>query len=299
LYAFGVHFDEVRPHGLKIAGNANRNVFRLVGAEVVELDGAKLLDHDRVRPGRCRLEVEAVAVQRLGNLPGLSVVGEKAYWTVAVREEIDGVADPHGVVIVGVVTGNLGNTGVLQVGNPNGSGLAAVIPLPGLLPLNMRNVGQASAVGRKRSFRANRDGQLRGKPARDGYRIELKFEVTETISPGDVQNLLAVGCPAENILVGGMVSESLRHTAGCRHHEYIAVTVVFSREGDHRSIRRKAGRRLVSHPRSQAAGIAAVAADDPQVAAIVENNLRFADRRKSQQQGRIALGDCKLSKERN
>ena len=44
----------------------------------------------------------------------LSVVGEKAHWTIAVREEINGVADPHGVVIVGIVAGHLDDAGILQ-----------------------------------------------------------------------------------------------------------------------------------------------------------------------------------------
>ena len=54
----------------------------------------------------------------------------------------------------------------------------------------------------------------------------------------------------------------------------------------------KLGERLVSHRRGQATRIAAVAADDPQVAAVVEDDLRLADSRNPQQQRRIALGNC-------
>jgi hypothetical protein len=41
----------VRPHGLDISGNVDRYVFRLVGLQIVELDGPELLNHNGVGSG--------------------------------------------------------------------------------------------------------------------------------------------------------------------------------------------------------------------------------------------------------
>ncbi len=63
LNAFGFNLGEVRPHRLKVAGNMDFDVCRLMSIQVEKLDGAELLDHDRVRTRRRGLEIEAVAVE--------------------------------------------------------------------------------------------------------------------------------------------------------------------------------------------------------------------------------------------
>src|SRR5208283_206946 len=226
LDAPGLNFGEMRPYGLNVAGNVNGHVSRLMRCQVEELDRAKLLDHDRIRPGRGGFEIEAIAVQSLADLLRPGVVGEEADGSIAVGEEINGVADPHRVVIVGIVAGNFGNARILQVGNPDGRGLAPVIALPRRLPLNVRHVGQVRAIRRKRSFSGDRNRELRGESTIDRYRVKLELEVAETVAPGGEQDFLAVGRPAHHVIVGRMEREPARNAAAGRNDEKVSVAIV-------------------------------------------------------------------------
>ena len=60
-------------------------------------------------------------------------------------------------------------------------------------------------------------------------------------------------------------------------------------KGDHRAIRREVRESLDPDPGCEAVGVAAVAADDPEIVPIVEDDLRLADRGKTQQERGIGL----------
>ncbi len=59
----------------------------------------------------------------------------------------------------------------------------------------------------------------------------------------------------------------------------------------------KCGKNLNADAGGEAVGVAAVAADDPEIAGIVEDDLRLADGGKTQQERRIGLGDGGLQEE--
>ena len=73
------------------------------------------------------------------------VVGEERDRPRAVREEVDGVADPHRVPVVGVLARDLRHARVGEGGDPDGLGLAAAVALPRRLPLEERHVRQAAS----------------------------------------------------------------------------------------------------------------------------------------------------------
>jgi len=68
-------------------------------------------------------------------LPRGGVVAEERDGAVAVGEEVDLATHPNRVRVVGVVAWNLYQVEGLEVDDPDGGGLAAVIALPRGLPL--------------------------------------------------------------------------------------------------------------------------------------------------------------------
>src|SRR5215469_3904170 len=143
-------------------------------------------------------------VQGFADLFCLGVICEEADRTIAVREEIDRVADPHGVMIVRVLARDLDDAGVFEIGDPDGSGLPAVVSLPRFLPLGMGNVGDVGPIRRKAGIFGSRKWQSGWRSAFDWNRIELILEGCEARSPGDEKNILAVGIQARDKLFGGM-----------------------------------------------------------------------------------------------
>src|SRR5262249_23922968 len=67
---------------------------------------------------------------------------------VAIGKEVDGVAYPHRIEVVRVLAGNLIDTGVLEISDLDGCGLAAPITLPRLLSLRMRDIGHPRTIRR-------------------------------------------------------------------------------------------------------------------------------------------------------
>ena len=110
----------MRADCFNVAGYANVDGLSLTCAGIVDLDRSELFDDDRVRTGGRGFEIKPIAMQRLGNLLRLGVVGEQTHRTVAVGEKVNCVAYPHGIVVVRVLSRKFRHARVLQVGNPNG-----------------------------------------------------------------------------------------------------------------------------------------------------------------------------------
>src|SRR5438270_5261216 len=120
----------MRANGFQVSGNVDRNILRLMRLQIVKFNCAKLFNDNGVRSGGGTLEVEAITVQGFAHLLRFSVVGKQADRTVAVGEEIDRVAYPHRIVVVGILARELLNTGVFKIENADRRSLAAVIALP-------------------------------------------------------------------------------------------------------------------------------------------------------------------------
>ena len=77
------------------------------GFQIVEIQRAELfVDDGAIACGR-GLQIQALILQHLLHLLRARVVGKERDGAVAVREEIDFVADPHGVVIVRTIARDL------------------------------------------------------------------------------------------------------------------------------------------------------------------------------------------------
>jgi hypothetical protein len=186
----------MRAHGREIRAYANRHVLRLMACEVVELDGAELLDDDGARPGVCSLEIETVAVQSFVHLPALRVIHEQAHGPIAVGQEIHAVTHPHRVMIVRVLPRHLGDARILQIGEPDRRGLAPAIAFPRGLPLAERQISDVRAIRRIRGVFDDGQRHLRGEATADRNRVELILTVTEAVAVHREHHVLAVRRPA-------------------------------------------------------------------------------------------------------
>src|SRR5439155_418364 len=75
------------------------------------------------------------------------IVAKQSYRPVTVREEVDLVADPHWINVVGVRTRNLLGAQVAEVGYPQVARFPASIPFPGHKALG--SPAKLAAVGRE------------------------------------------------------------------------------------------------------------------------------------------------------
>ena len=151
------NIDSMRRQASQFAVNLNRDWHIHARDRVHQKNAAKLL-HDQHRPVRpayvfCGPGLEGLQIQfavghHLRDLLALGVIpierdrAAVLSRAVAVGEEVDLVADPHRVRVVGVLAGYLFQVEGLEVDDPDGGGLAADVPLPGRLPLGKGLIGE-------------------------------------------------------------------------------------------------------------------------------------------------------------
>ena len=232
----------MRPDFGKVAHNRDVQSAIACGLEVQEVERPKLLVDDGVGRGGSGFDVQAIVLHDLLHLLRLDVVSEEGHRAIAVREEINGVADPHGIEVVGIFAGNHGfNAGIRKIRDPDRFGLSATIALPGILPVNVRHIGDARSVRRERRFRSSRQGHLRCETAFQRNAKELHHARGKCCSRGTKHDLLSVRCPALNTVVLRVIRQPARHTPSGRHHVDSTRAVVIAREGDLRAIGEKSG----------------------------------------------------------
>ena len=244
----------------------------------------ELLVKNRARPCRGRLEIQAAVLDRPRDLLGVGVVIEQRDGPFAVGEEIDAVAHPHRVEIVGILARNRHDTRILQVGDPDLTGLPAAISFPGFLPLEQRHVRDMCSVRRVRTFFRDGQRQLLRQSASFQRNGVQPVAVVGHGAVGAEQDTLAVGRPTDSDVRARMVSETLRHAAGRGNGKDIHVAVVLACEGDGRSVRREDGGRFHAGPGGKTLRFAAFARHAPQITRIGEHDLRLTQGRVAQEQ---------------
>jgi len=269
LYVAGAQSREV-------AANFDVNRPGLVGGNVIEADAPELLVHDAVGAGGSCLEVEACVLDDL--LHGLRsrVIGEERHGTVAIGEEVNGAADPHGVEVVRVVARNGFDVQSGEVGEPDVPGLTAAVTLPGPLPLLQGDVGEARSVGGVRSLGGDGQREFVGESA-GGERHSVKtIEGAVAVASG-LEEDFAVGCPSGDDIVAGMEGDAPGDTAVRGDHIDVTIALDFCGVGDHGAVGGKGRMGHGSDAGGEPAREAAAARDDPEVAGIGEGDLRFVE----------------------
>ena len=110
------------------------------------------------------------------------------------------------------------------------------------------------------------------------------------VTVGTEEDVLAVGRPAEDDVVGWMIGQALRLAAFCGDDVHVGVAFVLAGEGDPFSIWRKFWENLVAHVRRQSPRRAALARGNPQVAGVGKNHPVLRNIREAKQPGRAIRG---------
>ena len=283
---FVAHFFEMRPDLWQVGGDAHRHRAFAASGEIVKVQRAELLVNDGAWTGRGGFQIEAVVRHELLHRARRHVVAEQRGRPAAVGQEIDFVADPHRVEVVGVFARERRDARVGQPRDPDGRGFSPAVILDRdvgvastVTAVPARDVGELGLVLRIRALHAHRERQFRRKTA-VGWHREEPLEARVGFARGAEEDAFAVGRPRERNVAVGMRGQPSRLAARRRHDVNILVAVEFPGECHQRAVRRKhraARRARIAH--DQPPRVAAFATNAPQAAAVGEDNLSFTERR--------------------
>ena len=278
----------------------DRHLDRLLRRQIEAVNESAVLENDRRVAQRGELDVIFVEVRKLARGLRFRVQDEEVHPLVggAVGEEVDPVAVPHRIHVLGRVIGEVRGGLVGEIVEPDLVGHAAAVPLPGAELAEDAVIGQLLAVGRVGAPAATRQRKLLGHAAVDRNGVELAQEVVERRTARAEDNRLVVARGHHDIVrthaVGNVVpferrrvSQPLRHAARGRHQVDLRIAVVLAGEGDPLAIGRKAGKHLEARIARQPPGHSALRGNAIQIARVGENDLLSMDRRKSQQAGLV------------
>ena len=258
LLVFGTGIDEVGDEGdVDLLGLLRG------GIELVEV--ATLLEDHQLAVGAGELHVEVIERGNLGRGLCLGVIDKDVHRHVAVRGEIDLIADPHREYVLSGVVGDLLDG--LPVIDPDLVGHTSAVVLPGAELPHHTVVSQFCPVGGIAAETSLGKRQLLGHAALDGDLPELAGEALAGAVA--VDDVLAVDCPTHHDVVGahtvakiipgvgGRVGQTDRLTAASGDDVNLAVAVILSREGDGLAVRGIFGEHLIADVRGQPLGLAA------------------------------------------
>ena len=278
--------------GGPVGDDLDLHLLELLRGQLQAMQAAAGFEHDV--GGADGGEVDVVFLEEGELLEGLGggVVGPEVapLHLVAVRQEVELAAMPHGQGVIGAAQAGQAAGGLLlQVVEPDLRGHAPAVALPGAEVRADGLVGQELAVRRHGAELGVGQGQGHGQPALLGDKEELVEAVLAGLHAGGEEQGLAVGVPAHESVGHGVVRDPGGHPAGHRQHVDIQVPVVVGGESQLPAIRGEAGEGLLALGGGQALGHTAGLGHQPDVVGVAEGNLGGGDRRIAHEPG-IDLG---------
>ena len=272
---FPRHILKTRPHFGEVGRHFDRHLVFLLRRRVVNMDLAELLVNNAARTGGGVLDILPGILDQLVHLLTGGVVAEQGDRPVAVGQEIDLVADPHGREIVGGGARNRFGLQVGEIDDPDIAGAPAAVPFPGDEVIGVgselaaieRLVCHAFHVRGVRTGERHRQWQSRGQSAVGRHGEELRV-ARIGLAIGAEQDLLSVGGPAHHAISLGMEGDALGHAAAGRDREHVGVAVVVARERQRGAVGGKRRTALAAGAHGKPRRHAAVAADGPQIAGV-------------------------------
>src|SRR5579883_2946483 len=280
-----------RHHPGEVAGGGDGYDVLLAGFGIELVNVAGLLEDHGVGAGVEGFHVEIGEVGELGELLRFGVVGPDIGDAIAIGDEVDGVADPGGVHVLGVGPWRGGQVEGLEVDDPDGAVLAAAVVAALLIPGVVHAVGDARAIGRDLALIAARNRERLFHAARGGNGPEAGCGAG---GPGGAgggeEDGLAVRSPALGRIGAGMPGEALGLAAVDGYRVDVGVAAVIGAERDGGAVRGKVGIARLTLEAGEAAGDAAGALDHPDVIGVGECDVGGADGRGAEQAGGRRVG---------
>ena len=164
----------------------------------------------------------------------------------AIGDEVDRVAVPHRLRVVGRIVRQVPRRERLEVEEPQVRRPAAAIALPGAEVLRHRHVDEVGAVCGDGAELAIGHWQLFGQATVEADEIELTEALAAALAARGKQHALAVRVPADHAVCHRMMRQAYRFAAVGADHVDVGVAVVSGAVGDLRAVWRKARERLLA-----------------------------------------------------
>ena len=199
----------MRTHGGKVAGHPNVDRVLFTARRIEQVNGTELFVNDSIWARGSRLDIHAVAGQRLAYLFGSDIVGIEIHRPIAIGKKIDAVADPHWSGVVGILAWEFFDAGIGQIGHPHRrSGAATVmlqaaLKLPRLPEICKRDVRQVGIIRGEGAVNRHRKRKDFGQPAVEPHGVQLR-EARVAVAWGAKDNALAVARPTHHLVRRGM-----------------------------------------------------------------------------------------------
>ena len=188
--------------GEPVVGHGNGNLGIAARGDVVDVQLAcQLVDDARSVVGARPADVPG---GRVGDLPDVAAGGRAGVQVerpVAVRGEVDGVADPHGVALGALAVGEGGDLRRSEIEEVEVLRPAALVALPVAEVAEEGRVDHPRAVGREVAGARGRHGKRGGQPAVDGHGVELALGRSAGVAERAEEDRAAVRRPAEDLVI--------------------------------------------------------------------------------------------------
>ncbi len=266
--------------------DANRNLGGLVAGQVIAINVAGIFEDNGLVSQRRILDVKILELGVLLELSGGEVFGieVEALVVVAVGEEIDRVAGPHGEDIAGGVIGDVFGFLGLEIMDPDIVGHAAAVAFPGAELAEDAVVSELAAVRREGAETAARQGNLLVQPPLGRHQEKLADEIV-WLDHARAENDVVVVLPAHDDIVGphaigdvvafqgGGEGEALGDSPVRGHDVDLGVAVVLPGKGELLAVGGEVREHLVAFMAGEPACHASAGRHRVQVAGIAEHHL--------------------------
>src|SRR6185295_14404340 len=288
--------DSARPSRKSVVrnGDGHRRVLFALRIEYAKL-AVELIDYVAFAIGAWPAHIPRLMRRRLRSPAARGIVRIKIEVPVAIRVEIDRVADPHRIAARPRVVADLFRVERLQIEYVKLIRLAAAIALLGPEVARLRRVDHSRAVGRKSSGPGFGHRQRSGRPAGYGNGVEPRDRESPRVALRFEHDRLSVIRPAVDLIVitptrckwalRGIKRELFRLAAARGYYVDLFVAVVLTSERDPLTVGRELAEHLHARMRCEARRGSTGHGSGPQIASVGEDNLVPVNIGKAQKPG--------------